>query len=86
MKAVVCLLVLSLALPASLALAGDEAHVYDARGRYQGRVATDKANPRQKSLYDTKGKYIGRVMTDEKGNSRVYDQHGKYMGRGGEKK
>lgn len=81
MRTIVCLLALVMALPPTFALAGDEAHVYDAQGRYQGRATTDTANPKQKSLYDAKGRYIGRVMTDDKGNARVYDQHGKYQGR-----
>lgn len=80
MKAVVCLLLLSLALSASLALAGDEAHVYDAKGRYKGRATTDTANPREKSLYDAKGRYVGRIMTDENGKARVFDQRGEYIG------
>jgi hypothetical protein len=81
MKIVGCLLALALTFPASLALAGDEARLYDAQGRYQGRATTDTANPKQQSVYDAHGKYVGRVMTDDKGNARVYDQHGKYRGR-----
>ena len=79
---VFCLLVLfAAALFGPPALAGDEARIYDAKGRYQGRATTNTANPQQKSLYDAKGRYIGRVMTDDQGNARVYDQHGKYQGR-----
>lgn len=63
------------------ALAGQEARVYDAQGRYQGRATTNAASPRQQNLYDAQGRYVGRVMTDDNGNARVYDQHGKYQGR-----
>lgn len=66
---------------ASLVFAGEEVHVYDAQGRYQGRAATDTANPQQKSLYDAQGRYVGRRMTSPNGEARIYDQHGSYMGR-----
>ena len=76
------LAVMGLALVASPdVLAGQEARVYDAKGRYQGRATTNTANPRQQNLYDAKGRYVGRVMTDSNGNARLSDQHGKYPGR-----
>lgn len=73
---------LAIGLAAGSALAGDsEQRVYDAQGLYQGRTATDAANPRQKNLYDANGHYEGRVMTAPDGSSRAYDPHGKYLGR-----
>jgi hypothetical protein len=66
---------------AASAFAGQEAHFYDAQGRYQGRATTNTANPQQKSLYTRDGKYVGRVMTGPDGSARVYDQHGNYQGR-----
>ena len=66
---------------APLAFAGEESHVYDAQGRYQGRATTDTANPQQKSLYDAQGRYVGREMASPNGETRVYDQQGRYMGR-----
>ncbi|OLN27728.1 hypothetical protein DVDV_1982 [Desulfovibrio sp. DV] len=66
---------------ATLAPAGDQTRLYDAKGRYQGRATTNTANPGQKNLYDPHGRYVGRVMTDDNGNTRVYDAHGRYQGR-----
>lgn len=80
--AAIMLTVMGLALAAvPAALAGQESRVYDAKGRYQGRATTNKANPRQQNLYDAKGRYVGRMMKDSNGNARLYDQHGKYQGR-----
>lgn len=44
--------------------------VYDAQGRYQGRM---EANGR---MYDDRGRYLGR----EDHNSRRYDARGRYQG------
>jgi len=73
---VTLLLSLGLALPS---LAGEESHVYDAQGRYQGRATVNPANPKQTNLYDAKGRYVGRVMTGPDGEARFYDRQGGYI-------
>jgi len=82
---VVILIALALAATALPALAAEtdavqprDAKLYDASGRYQGRVTADGRG--QAKTYDKSGRYQGMAVRQGK-TIKVYDKSGRYQGR-----
>lgn len=80
---ILTVLLLATAPLSSLAASAEEtapkdAKLYDASGRYQGRVASDGQG--QAKTYDKSGRYHGKTVRQGK-TVKIYDASGRYQGR-----
>jgi len=83
LAALLAMLMLAGAPVAALAAASStpqsqDAKLYDASGRYQGRVTSDGRG--QAKTYDKSGRYQGKAVRQGK-TVKLYDKSGHYIGR-----
>jgi hypothetical protein len=56
----------------------ETSRLYDAKGRYQGRIVERDGDAR---MYDATGRYQGRIVEKPGKDAVIYDEKGRFQGR-----